>query len=122
MRADVELPLRAVKLGEIIATIKATPAKTNFIVFDACRDVLMSFAAKSGNKGLGREEKRAGALIAFATDPGATATDEGFYAEALADELQKPGVEAGQAFRAVRRRVLEFDREPQAAAISVLRR
>ncbi len=44
--ADVELPLRAVKLGEIIETIKATPAKTNFIVFDACREVLMSFAAE----------------------------------------------------------------------------
>ncbi len=62
---------------------------------------------KSGIKGLRREEKRAGTLIAFATDPGATATDEGVYAEALADELQKPGVEAGQVFRSVRRRVLE---------------
>ena len=45
-------------------------------------------------------------LIAFATDPGKTATDEGVYAQALTEEMQKPGVLATEVFRAVRSRVL----------------
>jgi uncharacterized caspase-like protein len=44
-------------------------------------------------------------LIAFATDPGTTATDEGVYAEVLAEEMRKPGVLATEVFRAVCGRV-----------------
>jgi hypothetical protein len=111
--SDAQLPLFAVKLGEVIDAIGATPAKTNFVVFDACRDVGIGFASRSRERGLRREPQRRGMLVAFATDPGKTATDEGIYAEALAEEMQKPGVEAVQVFRAVRRRVLAATGEKQ---------
>jgi uncharacterized protein len=104
--SDAQLPLQAVKLGEIIDSIAATSAKTNFLVFDACRDVPISFAVKSPYKGLRPETQRHGLLVAFATAPGRTASDEGVYAEALADEMQKPGVLATEVFRSVRSRVL----------------
>ncbi len=107
VRSDLELPIRATKLDLIVETIKGAGTRTNFVVFDACRDAALAFTSKSGTKGLRREERRPGMLIAFATEPGATATDEGYYAEALAEELQKPGTEAGQVFRSVRKRVFE---------------
>ncbi len=113
IETDAQLPLAGVKLGELVDAIAATPAKTNFVVFDACRNVPISFSVKSVDKGLRREPQRKGMLVAFATDPGKTATDEGVFAQALADEMQKPGVEATQVFRAVRRRVLDATGERQ---------
>ncbi|MGO9171020.1 MAG: caspase family protein [Rhodomicrobium sp.] len=104
--SDAQLPLQAVKLGEIIDSIAATSAKANFLVFDACRNVPITFAAKSQDKGLRTVQQRRGILVAFATDPGKTAADEGVYAEALAEEMQKPGVPATEVFRSVRSRVL----------------
>jgi hypothetical protein len=111
--SDSQLALQAVKIGEIIDSIAATSAKTNFLVFDACRNVPMSFSVRSATRGLRAEGHRQGMLIAFATDPGKTATDEGVYAEALADEMQKPGVLATEVFRAVRSRVLAATEQRQ---------
>jgi hypothetical protein len=104
--SDSQLALQAVKIGEIVDSIAATSAKTNFLVFDACRNVPMSFTVRSATRGLRPEGHRQGMLIAFATDPGKTATDEGVYAEALAEEMLKPGVLVTEVFRAVRGRVL----------------
>ncbi len=104
--SDTQLSLQAVKIGEIIDTIAATSAKANFLVFDACRNVPMSFSVRSATRGLRPEAHRQGLLIAFATDPGKTATDEGIYAQALTEEIQKPGVLATEVFRTVRSRVL----------------
>jgi Tol biopolymer transport system component len=103
---DSQLVLYGVKAGEVIDAIAATPAKTNFVVLDSCRNVPIQFLVKSGEKGLRPEPQRRGMLVAFATDPGKTAGDEGVYSAALAEEMQRPGVEAIQVFRSVRRRVL----------------
>ncbi len=113
IETDAQLPLAGVKLGEVVDSIGATPAKANFVVFDACRTVPISFSVRATERGLRREPQRKGMLVAFATEPGKTATDEGVYAEALSDEMQKPGVEALQVFRAVRRRVLSATNERQ---------
>ncbi len=97
--SDSQLALQAVKIA-------STSVKTNFLVFDACRNVPIGFSVRSSMRGLRPEAHRQGVLIAFATDPGKTATDEGVYAQALTEEMQKPGVLATEVFRAVRSRVL----------------
>ena len=104
--SDTQFPLQAVKFGEIIDAVTATSAKANFLVFDACRNVPIGFSVRSAERGLRAEVHRENALVAFATAPGTTATDEGVYAEALAEEMQKPGVLATEVFRAVLSRVL----------------
>ncbi len=104
--SDSQLSLQAVKIGELIDSIAATSTRANFLVFDACRNVPMSFSVRSATRGLRPEAHRQGLLIAFATDPGKTATDEGVYAQALTEEMQKPGVLATEVFRSVRSRVL----------------
>ncbi len=113
---DSQLPVLGVRLGEIIDSIAATSAKANFLVFDACRNVLISFSDKSAGKGLRPVQERRGIFVAFATDPGRTAADEGVYSEALAEEIQKPGVFATEVFRAVGNRVsalTEFRQSPR---------
>ncbi|MGO9170864.1 MAG: caspase family protein [Rhodomicrobium sp.] len=104
---DSQLVLFGVKAGDVIDALSATPAKANFVVLDSCRDVPLEFALRGERRGLRSVKERRGMLVAFATDPGKTATDSGVYAEALAAELERPGEEASHVFRAVRRRVLE---------------
>lgn len=91
---------------------KLTTAKasTKVVILDACRDTLF---AKSPNAASGLAELKApaGTLIAFSTMPGATAEDgEGEnspYTTALLDVLFKPNVKIEDAFKEVRRRVMQ---------------
>ncbi len=82
----------------------ATSAKAVFLVFDACRNVPGLQGFKSGTKGLSRIEAAPDMLIAYATGIGDVAK-EGVYAPVLAEELQKPGQKAEDAFAAAQRRV-----------------
>ncbi|MCA8902799.1 MAG: caspase family protein [Hyphomonas sp.] len=82
----------------------ATGAKAVFLVFDACRNVPGLQGYKSGVKGLSRVEAAPDMLIAYATGIGDVAK-EGVYAPVLAEELQRPGQKAEDAFAAAQRRV-----------------
>ncbi len=104
-------PLR--DLIELLST-KAPNAK-HFVVFDACRNslVLKDPGHKSivQPKGFVPVAIPGGMLIAFATADGKVASDVGVgagpYAQALAAEIVKPGVEAFTAFRSAQLRVLK---------------
>ena len=90
--------------------LTASKATTKIVILDACRDTLF---AKSPNAASGLAELKAspGTLIAFSTMPGATAEDgEGEnspYTTALLDVLFKPNVKIEDAFKDVRRRVMQ---------------
>lgn len=86
-------------------------ATTKIVILDACRDTLF---AKSPNAASGLAELKAppGTLIAFSTMPGATAEDgEGEnspYTTALLELLFKPNIKIEDAFKEVRRRVMQL--------------
>ena len=92
---------------------RQAPNATHYLVFDACRNELN--VSGSNTKALGSEKgfvpsaDTSGLLIAYATAPKRTASDEGErggpYARTLAEELVKPGVEAVSMFRNVQIRV-----------------
>lgn len=97
---DIEKPttrlLRAkgIKQSEVLSLLKTeAPQAAHYIVIDACRNELQG---SRGGKGFIPVTQQSGALIAFATAPGKTASDigdgSGPYARALAAELVKPGV------------------------------
>lgn len=90
------------------------PTAIHFVVFDACRTELkLKFpdrkAFEVDGKGFVANALTAGPLVAFATQPGRTASDFGQgggpYARALAEELVRPGIEAVTMFRNVQLRV-----------------
>ncbi len=100
-----QLPLMGVRLDKITATL-AGAAKMSFVVFDACRNVALQRDAKDfGFKGFAPIREQRGLLVAYATEAGNVAVDQSVYAKALAEEIVKPGLEAGQVFRSVTRRV-----------------
>ncbi len=100
----------SVQLQTIIDKLRSRAGNaTHFVVFDACRNSLK--LSRPGSKALfgakGFEPLRTvrGMLIAYATADGETAADASAYANTLAQELVRPGVEAVTMFREVQLRV-----------------
>jgi D-alanyl-D-alanine carboxypeptidase len=92
----------AVKLDDLLGELeRAAPFAAHFVVFDACRNEL-KLPGRTIAKGLEPVAQRNGMFIAFATAVGATASDGGEYAEAMAKELVKPGQDHLQFFQNVR--------------------
>ena len=113
-RADYTLWENAIEQSTLINRLRDQAKNaTHFVVFDACRDELQLSGPL--NKSLGKRKgmvainDTSGMLIAYATSPGATASDGrpggNPYARALAEEVVRPGVEAVEMFRRVQLRV-----------------
>ncbi len=109
-----ELWDQSLRLTEITRKLKVEAGNaTHFVVFDACRNTLKLTKAGSRavvqSKGFVPVAQESGMLIAYATAEGELASDVGNsagpYAQALAEEIVKPGVEAVVMFRVVQRRV-----------------
>jgi hypothetical protein len=96
-----DLKLNAVAVRDVTDLLASSGARLVFVVIDACRNALP--AEKSGTgKGLYAEERRAGVLLGFATEPGKTAPDRSDYSRALAKRITRaPGVEATLVFKDV---------------------
>jgi hypothetical protein len=88
----LELSVQGVKQSEVLAILGGeAPNAAHYLVLDACRHTLQG---ARGGKGFVPVGQQSGVLVAFATEPGKTASDigegSGPYAAALAAELVKP--------------------------------
>jgi invasion protein IalB len=91
--STVELSVQGVKQSEVLAILRnEAPNAAHYLVLDACRNTLQG---ARGGKGFLPVGQQSGVLVAFAAEPGKTASDTGQgsgpYAAALAAELVKPG-------------------------------
>ena len=98
--------LRAVgvRQSEILSLLRSeAPNAAHYLVIDACRNELQG---ARGAKGFVAVNQQSGTLIAYATAPGKTASDQGNgggpYAKALAAEIVKPGVSDLHMFHEIR--------------------
>jgi len=106
---EVQVKRRAVAAGEIEERLQARGARVRILVLDACRDNPYR-AVRSGAGGLAAMAEARGALIAFATGPGKTASDNpggtnGLFTQELLAVLREPGLTVSEVFRRVRERV-----------------
>jgi tetratricopeptide (TPR) repeat protein len=90
--STVFLSVQGVKQSEVLAILRGeAPNAAHYLVLDACRNTLQG---TRGGKGFVPVGQQSGVLVAFATEPGRTASDTGQgsgpYAAALAEELIKP--------------------------------
>jgi Caspase domain len=86
------LSVQGVKHSEVLAILRGeAPNAAHYLVLDACRNTLQG---SRGGKGFVPVGQQSGVLVAFAAEPGKTASDAGQssgpYAAALAAELVKP--------------------------------
>ena len=122
---DEELWTYSINLNTIIEYLRAqAPGATHYIVFDACRNELnLSRKGKKAlaDKGFVPIGYTPGVMVAFATAPGATASDAGSgggsYAKALSEEIVRPGVDSMLVFTRVARRLQrEIGQDPYLSA------
>ncbi|MEP1144269.1 MAG: caspase family protein [Henriciella sp.] len=104
-----DLPIEGVSVNDVVRSFRQS--KQNFVVIDACRNFPFPFAnSRSIQKGMVPQKEQLGTLIAFATSPGTTASDEGAdsgpYARALAAQLRVPGADHINIFKSVQVDVL----------------
>jgi len=106
----------SVSVREVVDTLKTqAPRAMHFVILDACRNKLKlrfpGVKAVISAKGFLPMSVSPGILIAYSTAEGELASDGdgigGPYAQALAAEIVKPGVEAITMFRNVQIRLLE---------------
>src|SRR5262245_48207459 len=111
---DTELWDQSLRLNEITRKLKSEADNaTHFVVIDACRNALKlkhtGSRALAQSKGFVPLREERGMLIAYATAEGELASDTGSgsgpYAQVLAEEIVKPGIEAVTMFRRVQLRV-----------------
>lgn len=70
-----------------------------FIVSDACRNTLASaMGERGGDRGFTVVRPRSGMFLAYSTTDGATAPDDGLFAETLSQQIRVPGTLASLAF------------------------
>lgn len=100
---------QAPRLGDALQYIRSAGNSVNFIILDACRNNPLPSADRSLRGGLAAIGRANGLLIAYATEPGFTASDgvgtNSPFSSALAEILPTEGLIAEQVFKRVADRV-----------------
>lgn len=119
---ESDYEVEAVSANTIMAQIVGARPKAAIVVLDACRDNPLAATTKSASKGLGRMDAPTGTMIAFATAPNNTASDNGLYAQTLARQIRTPGLELLDVFRrtsAEVKRSSNNTQEPRISEVSI---
>jgi hypothetical protein len=108
-----DLPVEAVSANQVLRWIEEAAPKAAVVILDACRDNPVAVKSKSASKGLSRMDAPSGTLVAYATAPGTTASDEGYYAQSLAKHIKVPGLTLEDVFDRVGADVAKRTRNKQ---------
>ena len=122
---EADYEVEAVSANALMRQIAGARPRAAIVVLDACRDNPYASVTKSTSKGLSRMDAPTSTMIAFATSPNNTASDDGFYARALAARLKAPGMELIDVFRdttADVRRLSGGKQEPRISEMSITER
>jgi hypothetical protein len=103
---DVEL--FAVEARAVLSEMQQARNPLNILILDACRDSPLPAEERGegSNKGLARMDAPSGSVIAFATAPGRTASDNstgrnGLYTKHLVSAISTPGLRLEDVFKRV---------------------
>lgn len=106
-----EVRYKSVDAGLVLAKMEQSRGDVNIVILDACRNNPFARSFRSATRGLASMDAPSGSLIAYATAPGRTAADgdgkNGIYTEELIRLMETPGLTVEEAFKRVRRAVME---------------
>jgi len=89
---ELALRIEAIDVGEVVSQFERYPDNINIVVLDACRDNPFRSWMRSSSGGFVAMSAPSGTIIAFATSPGATASDGagqyGLYTENLTQQMK----------------------------------
>ncbi len=105
MSSERDVRARAVEIDDVLEEIRLAGNRVNFVILDACRDNPFEQRTRGGSRGLAPVQAASGTLIAYATKPGAVASDgdgkNGTYTAAFLKALDEPGLNEDQLFKRV---------------------
>ncbi len=108
-QTEQDLWRQAPRLGDALQYINAAGNDVNFVILDACRNNPLPSANRGLSRGLAPVGRARGLLIAYATEPGFSASDgvgaNSPFTEALVSVLPTTGLIAEQVFKRVADRV-----------------
>ncbi len=107
---ETELQTRAYDISEILNKMDTAKNRLNIIILDACRNNPLLRASRSATSGLAQMQQGTGTIVAYATQPGATAADgpvggNSLYTQQLLLALSQPGLKVEDVFKQVRMEV-----------------
>lgn len=111
------LRFQSLELGDLLEELEASAARIKIVILDACRNNPFERAMRGSGRGLAAVDAARGTLIAYATSPGATASDgegdNGLYTQSLLRAIAEPGLKVEEVFKQVRIAVSEASRGSQ---------
>jgi len=106
-----QIEFEGVDVSSVLAEMEFARNRLNIVILDACRDNPFARGFRSGAQGLASINAPTGTLIAYATAPGAVASDgpadHGVYTGELVKVMKTPGLKIEDVFKQVRSSVRE---------------
>ena len=104
-----EVAYSAVDAQAVLDKMESAGNAANIMILDACRNNPFTRSSRSGQSGLAQMEAPVGTLVAFATSPGAVASDgagaNGLYTQHLLTAMRQNGSKVEDVFKQVRANV-----------------
>ncbi len=102
---EADVPLQAMRLGDVMNALSGVPSKSRIVIIDACRNNPFSAINKTGGRGLAIVDAPNGSLVSYSTAPGTEALDGDGQNSPYTTALLKHGAEPGAAIEQVLKRV-----------------
>ena len=106
IRREDEIPYQSIDANQVLDKMESAKNSVNIMILDACRNNPFARSARSSATGLAQMDAPVGTLIAFATAPGAEASDglgdHGVYTEHMLKHMTQPGLKIEDLFKRVR--------------------
>ena len=111
LESERALRFQALELGDLLEELDSSRARIKMVILDACRNNPFERKLRGMGRGLAAVDAARGTLIAYATSPGATASDgdgdNGLYTQSLLTNILQPGLKVEEVFKKVRISVSE---------------
>jgi formylglycine-generating enzyme required for sulfatase activity len=120
---EAEVDLEGVDINYVLGAMSTAKNRFNIVILDACRDNPFKRNWRSiGNDGLAQIKAPSGTMVAYATQPGNTASDgitrNGLYTSQLLIEIKKPNVLIETMFKRVAENVANLSMDKQEPWVS----
>ena len=106
IQREDEVAYAALDAQAVLDKMESAGNGTNLMILDACRNNPFARSFRSASQGLAPMEAPVGTLVAFATAPGAVASDgtgsNGLYTQHLLSAMRRPGAKVEDVFKQVR--------------------
>jgi hypothetical protein len=106
IESEEEVEYEGIHAGFVLAQMDSARNSMNIVILDACRNNPFARSFRSAARGLASMNAPSGTLIAYATAPGAVASDgqarNGLYTQELLKVMRTPGLGIEEVFKRVR--------------------